>query len=279
MPTHLPIACTVLAVCSAAQASGGDYSYLVTPAGHMYRMVGISPFLGAGGKHLGTAVSYDGETPDVARIEEDATEIMAALGPELQLAGETAAIVQVYVGRDRRGIFSTWAGYNVVFKRRGDQWVRSPRKPDSPDKVGGQDPSKPFEDPAFRFDRAWLAAGVDAAAKYVAVLDTGDFEASVAGMSEAQRSQVPGDRWRTVLEHRPVGKRVELYRLQTRKTTVPTPAGGAMVVYELRTAKGERFLESLTMVPEKEGWRAAEYIVGEIPRTAGTGPEIEGVTH
>jgi len=56
------------------------------------------------------------------------------------------------------------------------------------------------------------------------------------------------------------GKRVELYRLQTRKGSVPMPPGGAAVVqYELRTSQGGRFIERVTLVNEKDGWRPVGY--------------------
>jgi len=110
--------CALLAACSkSADADtplpGGGYSYLVTPAGRMYRLLATGPVIGAEGKKLGTMVSYAGETREIARIGAEAEEIVAALGLEMELSGETAIIVQANVGYDPRKMISKSVSYNV----------------------------------------------------------------------------------------------------------------------------------------------------------------------
>ena len=66
LPRYLLTCATLLAACSKSVTTplpGGGYSYLVTPTGHMYRVLKVDPVIGGKGKKLGTTVSYAGETP------------------------------------------------------------------------------------------------------------------------------------------------------------------------------------------------------------------------
>src|SRR5512133_447195 len=105
MSLRLVLVCALLAACSKAADAGGPlpgggYSYLVTPSGRMFRVLKAGPIIGGEGKKIGTMVSYAGETREVAHIVSDAEQIAAALGPEMELSGETAVIVQANVGYD-----------------------------------------------------------------------------------------------------------------------------------------------------------------------------------
>lgn len=262
--------CALLAACTrSADADtplpGGGYSYLVTPAGRMYRVLAMGPVIGAEGKKLGTMVSYAGETREIARIAADAEQIVAALGPEMQLSGETAIIVQANIGYDPRKMISKSVSYNVVFNHQDGRWVRSPPKAGEPKELQGIDGSpQPPDDPSFLFDPAKTRGAAEAAAKWVALIDAGNVDGSVATMSEAFRSQVSMDQWRGLVARRSGlqvgGKRVELYRLQTRKGSVPIPPGGAAVVqYEVRPPQGGRFIERVMLLNEKGGWRPVGY--------------------
>jgi hypothetical protein len=158
MPLRLVLACVLLVACSKnADAGkplpGGGYSYLVTPAGRMYRVLKAGPVIGAEGRKLGTMVSYAGETRKVARIGTDAEELVVALGPEMELGGETVIIVQANVGYDPRKMISKSVSYNAVFERQGGRWVRLPPKAGEPKELEGIEGSpKPPDDPSFPFD-------------------------------------------------------------------------------------------------------------------------------
>jgi hypothetical protein len=61
-------------------------------------------------------------------------------------------------------------------------------------------------------------------------------------------------------------KRVELYTMLTRLGNLPLPPDGAAVVqYEVRLAKGGRFVERVSLMNEKDGWRPAAYECRAIP--------------
>ncbi len=250
---------------------GGGYSYLVTPSGHMYRILKTGPVFGAGGKKLGTMVSYAGETREIARIGADAQEIVAALAPELELVGETSMIVQANVGYDPRKTISTSVSYNAVFERREGRWVRLPPRPGEPRELDGVDASpRPPDDPSFPYDPAKARGAADAAAKWVTLIDAGNVDACVAGMSETFRSQASADQWRGLVVQRSAlaasARRVELYRMQTRNAGLPAPPGSAAVVgYEVRAAQGGRYLERVMLLNEKDGWRPAAYVFQPIP--------------
>ena len=275
---RLVLVCVLLIGCSKTGAAdrplpGGGYSYLVTSSGQMLRILKTGPITGVEGKKIGTMVSYAADTRDVARLVRDAEELVAALGPEIELSGETAVVVQAYVGYDPRKTISRSVSYNVVFDLNDGRWVRSAPKKGDPKELGGVEGSlRPPEDPSFPYDPAKTNAAADAAAKWVALLDRGDASASVAAMGEAFRSQVKEsmDRWRALLAQRnkpgAPGKRVELYRMQTRTGNVPVAAGGAAVVqYEVRPEQGGRFLERVMLLNEQEGWRPAGYAFQVVP--------------
>lgn len=272
----LLVCAALLAACSKSVDAvtplpGGGYSYLVTPAGHMYRVLKAGPVFGDEGKKLATMVSYAGETREIAQIGTDAEEIVAALGPEMELAGETSIIVQATVGHDPRKVIWKSKSYNTVFQREDGRWVQLPPKAGEPKELEGVDASpKPPDDPSFPFDAARTKGAADAAAKWVALIDAGDTDASVAAMSETFRSQVAADQWRGLVMQRSGlaagAKRVELYRMQTRSGNAPIPPGGAAVVlYDVRSARGGRFIERVTLLTEKDGWRPAGYAFQPIP--------------
>jgi hypothetical protein len=72
-----------------------------------------------------------------------------------------------------------------------------PPKAGEPKELEGVDAlPKPPEDASFPFDAARTKGTADAAAKWVALIDAGDTDASVAAVIETFRSQVAADQWR-----------------------------------------------------------------------------------
>ncbi len=279
MHSRLAIAVALIAACSkhtgaADPLPGGGYSYLVTPAGRMYRVLKAGPAIGAEGKKLGTMVSYAAETREIARIAADAEELVAALGPEMELGGETSIIVQANVGYDPRKMISMSVSYNAVFQHKDGRWVRLPPKAGEPKQLDGVDGSvKPPEDPSFPFDPATTTRAADAAAAWLALLDAGNVDGSIAAMTDGFRAQISADQWQGLVAQRnglaAGAKRVELYRMQTRNANVPIPsgAGAAVFQYELRPVQGGRFVERVMLLNEKDRWRPAGYAIQRVPAT------------
>lgn len=271
------LACAALLVACSRNADavtplhGGGYSYLVTPSGHMYRVLQAGPMIGGEGKQIATVVAYAGETREIARIGSDAEEIVAALAPEMELGGETSIIVQANVGYDPRKMISKSVSYNTVFERRNGRWRRLSPKDGEPKELDGVDGSpRPPDDPSFPFAAAKMKGAADAAAKWLALIDAGKVDASLAAMSETSRSRVSPDQWRALVTERSGlaagARRVELYRMQTRNGNVPMPpGGGAVVQYDVRSAQGGRFVERVTLLNEKDGWRPVGYAFQSLP--------------
>jgi hypothetical protein len=278
MTLRAVVACAaLLAGCTrstdaASPLPGGGYTYLVTPAGRMYRLLKAGPVIGAGGKKLGTMVSYAGEAREVARIRADAEELVAALGPEMEVGGETAIIIQAHVGYDPRKIISSSLTYSAVFERKDGRWVgRSPKAGEPKELEDVAESPRPPEDPSFPFDAPRMKDAAEAAARFVALIDAGDGDASMAVMSETYRSQISREQWRGLVARRSgvaIGaQRVPLYWMQTRNASVPMPSDrGAAIQYEVRSAQGGRFVERVTLFDEKDGWRPAGYAFQAVPR-------------
>jgi hypothetical protein len=258
---------------SSPEGLSATYSYLVTPSGEMFRLLKTGPFYGAQHEKLGTMVFYAGATREVKRIETDAETLVAALGPEMQAAGEKALMVGVNVGYDPRKAFSQSDSYNVLFALADGRWIRVVRKGDGPQELSGGGTTTPPEDPLFPFDAERTKAGAVAAAQWVALLDAQDGDAAVAAMTDTFRGQVtqaPGP-WQTVLARRKglAPGRKELYRMQTRPASLTTPNSSVVTVaYETPSQGGGRVLERVAMVCDPKGCQSAGY--GFQPVPAGT---------
>jgi hypothetical protein len=98
------------------QLPTGPMSYLVTPVGHRFRFLGTVPLTDASGKKLAVLASYEGHTRDPAAAATAAAELMDAMGPELQAAGETDLVVQARVGFDPRKFVNRTTAFHVTFK-------------------------------------------------------------------------------------------------------------------------------------------------------------------
>jgi hypothetical protein len=262
-------ACSMGCAPSGTEGLSGTYSYLVTPSGEMFRLLKTGPFYGDQHEKLGTLVFYAGATREVNRIETDAETLVAALGPEIQAAGEKALMVGVNVGYDPRKTFSASDSYNVLFALAEGRWIRVVRKGDGPP-LSGEGPTTPPEDPLFPFDAQRTQAGAVAAAQWLSLLDAQDSDAAVAGMTDTFRSQVtqaPGP-WQTVLQRRKglAPGRKELYRMQTRPASLTTPNSSVVnVTYEARGQGGARVLERVAMVCDAKGCQSAGYGFQPIP--------------
>lgn len=210
-----------LAGCANRTDAQYPLNYLVTPAGVMFRIRGMGPVIGGEGKKIGTKVVYVGESPEIDRIIADAERIAAALGPELEVAGESALMVQADVGYDPRKTISSYPSYTVVFQLGAGRWTRLPSKDPSSKPLEVEGSFKPADDPAFPFDKSKTSSAANAAARWVAALDEGDADGSVAAMAPAFRSETLGRiaTWREKLTQRNAlgvaGHRAELYRMQT----------------------------------------------------------------
>jgi hypothetical protein len=250
---------------TAVPLPGGGYTYLTTPSGKMFRVLKAGPVIGNQGKKLCTMYSYAGESIEVARITGDAIELMRAIGPEMELSGETVVIVQTNVGNDPNKFISKSVSYNVAFELKDGGWSRSAREGAEPLKLDAVDASyRPPEDPSFPYD---LAKGTEArkfAGAWLGTLDAGAGDKALESTSTAFRGQVSPSQWHEILSKRKAlglpGKRMDLYWLQPRippGTDFKEVAVGLM--FEARSTQGGRYLERVMLTKEQNSWRIAGY--------------------
>jgi hypothetical protein len=239
----------------------------------MFRVISLGPAWVEAEKHATIIVTYAADSPEVATVLREAGEIATVLGPQLQAKGHSQFTVLAKFGWNPRETFSASVVYGVVFEMHDGRWVRRPPKEKDPDKIKeAEGLERSPEDPAFPFDRARVDAAGKAAASWMKLLDEGSEDAALASMSRAFRSQVEGsiDRWNALIAKRntgcAVGKRIELYRMQTPRGADPMPAGGLVLVhYELGRAKSGRCVEQVALVNENGEWRPAGYQVQSLP--------------
>jgi hypothetical protein len=233
-------ACKSVAPASAQALPGGGYSYLVVPSGEMFRILAVGPLVGAAGKKLSTMIKYAGEKREIDKITADAELLVAAMGPEMEASGETAATLSADVGYDPRPAFNQSQSFNVVFELHDGRWNRFPLKEEAKDLEVDAAKVTPPADPSFVFDRAMAKAGADAAEKFLTLVDQGKTTASLDQMTSTFRAQAMpmwADLVNKVVKLGP-GARVELYRLQSRKGNIDLPPGSAVSIqYELSTLR------------------------------------------
>ena len=260
--------------CAPSSAGAGrpvGYSYLVTPSGRMFRLLKTGPATNAEHQKVGMLVLYAGESAEIPRIQADAEALVAALGPEMEAAGETELLIRVVVGFDPRKEFSPTSSYDVAFKlTSAGQWSRIPTRPGEARAFDGVGATAPVEDATFPFDRKATEAAARAAGNWLALLDARAPEAALAEMTEAFRAQVAQApaQWDEVTSRRDglSGSRVELYRRQSRPTNIAAPASGITAVeYLAKGPTGARLLERVTLLCESTGCKAAGYTFAPVP--------------
>jgi hypothetical protein len=213
---------------------------------------------------VGTLVSYVGEAPEPSRIEADAAALVAALAPERDAAGEKTLIIEADFGVDFRREASPTASYSTVYNLAGGHWLRAPEQTGEAKGLEGVRETPPPEDALFPYAPKTVEAAGSAAANWLALLDAGAPEAALAAMTDSFRAQIGAApaQWQQVVQRRAgLGKsRAELYRQQSRTTSLPTPPSGITAVqYLSRTPNGSRVLERVTLVCEAAGCKVAGY--------------------
>jgi hypothetical protein len=240
----------------------GGYSYVVIPAGRMFRILKAGQVIRGAGTSLGAQVSYVSETAKPQEIVRDAESLVAAFGPEMQLAGETALRVEVHWAHDPP------AAPKLTFALKEGQWSRTSELPAVALGEGVM-----AADAVFPYEALKLRAAAAAAAHWIELLDSGAIEASVGGMNEEFRGQIRAapERWLSVLQQRAgLGapeQRQELYRMQTpNRVRTASPGDTALLEYEFDGVNGSRVLERIVMVFEgaDRGWRTAGYVFAPI---------------
>lgn len=249
--------------CTSSRSAAASYSYLVLPSGRMFRVLRTTSAVNEENQKVGTLVSYVGEAPEPARIETDADALAAALAPEREAAGEKTLIIGANFGADPRRDSPT-ASQESVYNLVGGRWLRAPGDAAQAKGLEGLREAPPPEDALFPYEPKTVEAAGSAAANWLALLDAGAPEAALSAMTDSFRAQVgaaPGQ-WQQVLQRRTgLGQsRAELYRQQSRTSSMPTPPSGITAVqYLSRTPNGNRVLERVTLVCEATGCKVAGY--------------------
>jgi hypothetical protein len=256
----LPIACAPEPV-HVSPPSGG-YSYMVSPSGRRFRILRAGPMLRGVGTSLGGNVAYVSETNQPLEVARDADTLVAAFGPEMQLAGESSLSVEP------RFASAAPVQPKLSFALKQGRWSRAGELGEVP-----LDGAAVPEDLVFPYDAAKLSAAATAATSWLGLLDDDAIEAAVGGMNEEFRGQVRGapDRWLGVLSQRkklgvPERHR-ELYRMQTpNRDRAQTPGDTALLEYESQGTGNSRVLERIIMVRvQPRGWFTGGYAFAPIP--------------
>lgn len=246
---------------------GGPMAYLVTPAGHLFRVLGSQPILEVDGTKLGLLLSYVGESRDPVASTAEAVELMNALGPDWQVGGETAVLVQSRVGFDARNRFNSSVAFHTGFSLRDGRWAQLAKPPPRPDlpKSIGTGPLEVKDDPSFPFDPLGLGAAAEVAGRWLVAADSGDASRLSAEMSGELLSKVKSgsSAWeehvaaRARLELR--GGRRELYLLQTWEGE-PSPRGSRIwAVYAVDVEGVGEGVEKVHLAKESGRWRVLGY--------------------
>jgi hypothetical protein len=229
----------------------------------MFRIIKAGQVIRGAGTSLGAQVSYVSETAKPQEIMRDADRLVAAFGPEMQLAGETALEVEVHWAHDSP------APPKLKYARQAGAWTRTGEL----NAVALGEGVMPA-DPLFAFDALKLSAAAAAALSWLELMDNDAIEAAVRGMNEEFRGQVRAApaRWVNVLRERAAlgvpKHRQELYRMQTpNRDHVAAPSDTALIEYESDGVRGSRVLERIVMVrPSAEAsWRTGGYVFAPLP--------------
>jgi hypothetical protein len=270
MRGRIALVCACLLACS---SSGGTrdaretYDYVVTPAGQRFRVIGAGPIRRGANTHMGLRITYVATAKTKAELLADADALVAALGPELQLAGEAALVARARVGGVSLALDSDKVSYDTDYRLVGGRFQRSgPGKP-PPNLSRAPVP----DDPSFPFRSDALNAAAAASGRWLPLLDRDDLAAIRAGVSPAFAKALADDtQFRELLAQRKTarlpGTRRELYRMQERVTDKPRPPGAdALIVYECQTPGGPKILERLSLTNDGDQWKIASYAFQPIP--------------
>lgn len=268
MRGRLALLCACLLACSSAETRDAreTYDYLVTPAGQRFRVIGYGPVLRGANTHMGLRITYVARSFDKSALVADADALVAALGPELELSGETALTVRARLGGPSLALDSVKSTYDLEYRLVDGRFQRAAS--DKPGPAGSM-PKVP-DDPAFPFKSAQLNAAAAASSKWLPLLEGNDLTAIRAGVTKPFAKALSNDaEFRALLAQRRAarlpGARKELYRLQQRVTQKQRPPGAdALVVYECRVG-GVRILERLSLASYEDEWKIASYAFQPIP--------------
>jgi hypothetical protein len=119
-----------------------------------------------------------------------------------------------------------------------------------------------------------LAAALEAVAKWIALMDAGQYETCWDELAQTPKQQVPKKQWlgfvaapRRGLGDLKTRKQIKAAYLPSLKDNVPTPRGlpdeeGAVIQFESSFEKQEGIVETIAVIHEKDGqWRVGYYLV------------------
>jgi hypothetical protein len=278
MRTLLALACVLSATCAndaeiAPYPSPTTYSHLLTASGRHYRVIRSGQVLRGANSSVGLMISYLCESLAPAELVRDSDQLVAALGPEMQLTEDTKLTVRAeWHGVAPKGRKPKAFKLDTRFDLKDGRWLRAAAPDDAPALGAGSRQLQAPVDRDFRYDVAKLDAAADAAANWLDHLDAHEIEQIVSGMNPAFREQVAAshERFIGLLDQRtalgmPGGRRA-LYRMQTRDRHVALDASEAVLIqYECQPAEGTRILERMVLASDATGWRVSGYAFQPIP--------------
>jgi hypothetical protein len=269
MRGRIALVCACLLACSSEKTADAreTYDYLVTPAGHSFRLIGAGPILRGANTRLGLRITYVARALTKAELFAHADALVGSLGPEMQLVGDKTLTVRARIGPVSVALDSDKSTYDVEYRltSSGFQRVDNPRTPPA---LTGSDQS---DDPTFPLESQQLAAAAAAGVSWLGLLNRSDLAAIRARVTPAFQAQIESDeQLRALLAQRKAaglpGSRRELYRTQQRVTDKPRPAGAdVLLVYECTGPGRPRILERMTLSREADSWQIASYAFQPIP--------------
>ena len=263
----------LLSACSKDAASSpgpplGRGDAVVLPNGSVYRVLQAGPVLRGTGASTGGGIMYWSDSAAPSRVSRDAQQLVAAFGPELELAGEKLLSVQAKIPGGLEGQTTT---VTRGFRLERGQWLPHPPEPVPAEPIAGEAPPAP-SDPVLANLAARLTAAGSAAARWLDHLDLDPVEGVVSRMNDEFRGQIKGapERWLQITQQRRqlklTERRSELYRMETpSKSPKLGPGDTVLVQYQSGTAR-RRVLERVIMVKEPAGWRVGGYAFEPLPQ-------------
>jgi hypothetical protein len=274
MPPWIALALACLLGCSGGGTRGPAeiYEYLVTPAGQRFRVVAAGPILRGGNTKIGLRISYVAQAKTPAELLAHADQLVAAIGPEMQLVGDKTLSVRARLGPPSL-VLDPPPGtrYELSYRLTESGFQRETGDRESPRPPSLEDADIP-DDPAFPYRAERLHAAAEASASWLALLDDDDLSTAREQMTPSFQHKVADDQKLDELmaqRHRAgiPGTRRELYRMQTRsKQKKRKPGDDALVLYRCTAANGSSTLEKVILTRDANEWRIAGYVFQPIPK-------------
>jgi hypothetical protein len=244
------------------------YSYVITPAGSLYRVFGAGPITRGANTTVGLQIAYLARSNDAAQLDHEADELIQTFGPELLLTPERTLKLEARLRAGEKGFRP--AGRTLLFERKDDRWLRAAQQPAAPVQPRAAGAANAPDESSFPFERAKVDAAAAEAARWLDLLDRHS-PASVEPLSPefARKLAASPEYLPNLLANRrsfglPAPRR-ELYRMQSSDhDPMLGPGDNVMVQYLVTPPGAAPVLERITMHRKRGRWNVAGYLVQPI---------------